>query len=167
MSMRRACAIGLLAAVLGAACGVRYQDEPQVVDRGEVPYSLLRGRAITTDDRLSFVVYLLKGDRLVAVPRVVATAATPEAVVDAVVRGPSIEEAAAGLTSAIPSGTVVLAVTRNGSVVVAEFDARLDAASDLGAAVRQVEATLRELPGVEEVRVLVGGREVPVTAESA
>lgn len=162
MSVRRACIVGFFAAMLGTACGVRYQDEPQVLDRGEVPYGLLSGRATSTGDRLSFVVYLLKGERLVAVPRVVATAATPEVVVDAVVKGPSIEESAAGLTTAIPNETSVLHVTRQGSVVVAEFDARFEEASDLDAAVRQIEATLRELPGVDEVRVLIEGREVVV-----
>jgi spore germination protein GerM len=152
---------GACAASMVVACGVRVQQEPQPIERRDVPYGLLEQRDSTRgDERASFVVYFERSGLLVAVPRVVSTPATPEAVVNQVLRGPTFDEAAAGLSSAIPSGTALQSITRDGNVVTVDLSPALGESTDLATAVDQLDVTLRELPGVDAVRVLIDGVEV-------
>jgi len=148
-------------ALVGTACGVRLQHEPEHVPQRDVSYGLLDPRDPEVNETsASFVVYFQRGAVLVAVPRVATTPATPEAVVDALLRGPTIGEAAAGLQTSIPEGTALLAIERDGRVVTMSFSTNFRDAPDLAAALRQLDATLRDLPGVEVVRILVDGVEV-------
>jgi spore germination protein GerM len=105
-------------------------------------------------------VYFERNGLLVAVPRVASTPATPEAVVQQVLRGPTFDEAAAGLASAIPSDVMLRGVTRDGGIVTLDLSDALGESSDLATAVDQLDVTLRELPGVDAVRILIDGVEL-------
>jgi spore germination protein GerM len=158
MKVARAAAGALLALVM-TGCGVRIQQEPQAIARREVPYGLLTEND-STEDRASFVVYFERNGLLVAVPRVASTPATPEAVVQQILRGPTFDEAAAGLSSAIPSDVTLRGVARDGGIVTLDLSAALGESSDLATAVDQLDVTLRELPGVDAVRILIDGIEL-------
>ena len=165
MTLDRAVKLGrvvasAVAASMVVACGVRVQQEPQPIERRDVPYGLLEERDSTRGERASFVVYFERSGLLVAVPRVVSTPATPEAVVHQVLRGPTFDEAAAGLSSAIPAGTALQSITRDGNVVTVDLSPAFGESTDLATAVDQLDVTLRELPGVDAVRVLIDGVEV-------
>jgi spore germination protein GerM len=154
-------ALGALAASVIVGCGVRFQQEPETIDRREVPYGLLDSSDSTRgDDRASFVVYFERNGLLVAVPRVASTPATPEAVVQQVLRGPTFDEAAAGLSSAIPTDVTLRGIARDGGIVTLDLSTALGQSSDLATAVDQLDVTLRELPGVTAVRILIDGIEL-------
>ena len=171
MRARVSCLIVVLAAGFLSACGVRMQDNPDLIDRRDVPYGLLEPKTrLDGDDdgRAAFVVYFTRRERLVAVPRVAAAPATPQVVVEALLRGTTVDEAAAGLRSAISPGTAVLSVSREEGVVSVDLSAPLATTEELEIALRQLDATVLELPGVDRLRVLVSGREItPVVVASS
>ena len=154
--MRRV-VLAVVAAILVSGCGVRLQDEPQRVTRRDVPFGLLDQQRVA-GSRVSFVIFFLRDDRVIAVPRTTLGPVTPEVVVNTILRGPTPEEAAAGLVSAIPPDTVLLAASRQQEVVMVNLSASFAAAEDLGAALRQLEAGVLELPGVQELQVSVEGQ---------
>lgn len=106
-------------------------------------------------------VFLLSDGRPVAVPR---RAATIEAAVRALLAGPTAAESGRGIESAIPRGTPLLDLAIERRIVTVDLGARYAAGRDeasLRIRVGQLVRTLRAVPGVRAVRVLVEGG-VPV-----
>jgi hypothetical protein len=102
-------------------------------------------------------IWLLEGPEPVAVPRV---APGIPGLVRSLLAGPTARERQRGLSSAIPSGTVVndLRITRR--VVTVDLGARFATGrreSSLRARVGQLVRTLRAVPGVIGVRVRIEG----------
>ncbi len=106
-------------------------------------------------------VFLLRDGRTVAVPR---RAPTIEAAVRALLAGPTPAERRRGIRSAIPRGTPLLNIAIERRIVTVDLGARYAAGRDeasLRTRVGQLVRTVRAVPGVRAVRVLVEGG-VPV-----
>lgn len=116
--MTTAAVVVAVAAAL-AGCGVPVDRAPSALPRHDIPFGLLRpSSASTTTPSVSpaqtpVQVFLVSAfGHLVAVSREVPAAQESlGAVLEALVRGPTNSEAAAGLQSAVPAQTVVLGAT--------------------------------------------------------
>lgn len=152
----------VVVAVLGVACGVPAQDRPERLgDQGAV--ALIDTPPTSQPGAMSLPVFFVRGERLVAVPRAVPEA-TLEATLRALFAGPSTEEAAAGLHSAVgPS-------IRLGEARVQGGLARVDLSSpfaqarseDQVIAVAQLVFTATEVRGVEAVSITVDGEPIEI-----
>jgi hypothetical protein len=142
------------AGILGG-CGVRIQDQPHAIERKDVPYGLLdEGTSGGADvDTTGFLVYFFRDDRLVAVPRSGESPASAEAVLVGLLRGPTRDEAAAGLRTSLPKDASLASVVHLGTVVVVDITGIPAAESGVDHAAAQVEATLQELEGITTVLV--------------
>jgi hypothetical protein len=118
-----------------------------------------------TAETSTFAVYLLRDGEIAAFRRSVdATPAVARAAVEELLAGPTTEEAADGLATAIPEGTTLedLAVADGVATVdlSGSFDDGGGSASLLGR-VAQVVATLTQFPTIERVAFRIDGK--PVT----
>ncbi len=158
---------GVVFAVTIAACGVPTDDRPRAIPSDRVPFDLLApsttAPATTAQQQnVSIDVYMVKGDRLSAVKRIVAAPPTIGAALAALLQGPKIDTEQ-GITSAV-SGAGVLGAQVNGSMAVVsvsnEFAARQKADQILGLA--QIVYTATGISGVQSVQVAVNGTSVEV-----
>lgn len=158
--MRRAAAVAVLAAAL-AACGVSTDPEPRAMSPENVPFGLLDPATSTTttvvDERrqTGIGIYLVTPDgALVQRPRTIIGAPSGQKAMAVLLEGPNPEEAAANLTTVIPSGTQLLGLEPpvEGLVTV---DLSSEFLSVTGPrqvqAVAQVVFTLLDVPGVQSV----------------
>lgn len=133
----------LLLALLLAGCTRR---------PGEVPVSIFFTRSEGTAIVLVEVPRTVPGGD----PRAVLTAALRE-----LLRGPSAEEQAAGLSTAIPAGTTLRGVRLEGGVAHVDFSREVEAgggsASMLGR-MWQVVYTATQLPQASRAQILIDGR---------
>jgi len=109
-------------------------------------------------------VYFLRNEKVSPVRRTVpATPAVARAALTALLEGPTDEEAADGLVSAIPAGTTLRDVALEGHTATVDLDGRFEdgggSASMLGR-VAQVVATLTRFPTIERVAFRIDGRPV-------
>ena len=112
----------------------------------------------------SVAVYFLRDEKVSPVRReVAATPAVARAAVTALLAGPTDEEAADGLTSAIPAGTQLRDISlANGTATVdlsGSFDDGGGSASMLGR-VAQIVATLTRFPTIDRVAFRIDGEPV-------
>ena len=169
--MRVALAATLL--VGATACGIAPQDSPQSLDPPTEVSSAgtdASGPATSAEQaELPATVYLVSdADTLVAVVRPIpADGAAGEqlaAALTSLIDGPSDEDAAAGLRSAVPPTTSVRAVVIDGSV--ATIDLSSDFASIGGPdellAVGQFALTATTFPGVRAVRLRLEGEPIDI-----
>lgn len=168
--MRRLAAVavvGLL--VLVAGCGIPSQPRPHAVPTDQVPFGLLAPPTTppspTTTPGLAVrvEVFLVNNDRLSPVIRNITAPATPAQVLKSLVAGPTPQEAAAGLRSALGDQALPISVLPGP-----------DAAVDLGAgfaqisnqdqilALAQVVYTLTALQGVSGVRFTLDHKPIEV-----
>lgn len=147
---------------LTAACGVPTQDRAERLgDQGAV--ALVDPPLPARPGSVSVSVYLIRGADLVAVPRAVNTV-TVDAAVQALIAGPSSEEAAGGLHSAVGPSTRVRKAVVEGGV------ARIDLSSpfaqarseDQVVAVAQFVYTVTGLANVDAVSITVDGEPIEV-----
>lgn len=116
------------------------------------------------DASSSIAVYFLRDGKIAPVRREIPATAEPElsAVIE-LLEGPTDDEAAAGLVSAIPPGTEVLGVSLGRGVATVDLSDTFDdgggSASMLGR-VAQVVATLMRFDGVERVAFQLDGQSV-------
>lgn len=164
----RAAACAAFTVVVLAGCGVPAQEDADPLgDQGAV--ALLEPQPASRPGAASVPVYFVRAEELVPVPRAVSPL-TVEAVVQALIAGPSRDEAAAGLHSSVgPS-------IRVGRAAVEDSVARIDLSSpfaqarseDQVLAVAQFVYTVTGLPGVEAVAITVDGEPIEVpTREGA
>ena len=118
----------------------------------------------TTQETSSVAVYFLRGERVSPVRRTIAaTPAVARAALTELLAGPTAEEVASGLTSAVPAGTRLHDVSISGGVATVDLDGTFDdgggSASMLGR-VAQVVATLTRFPTVDRVAFRIDGRPV-------
>ena len=118
----------------------------------------------TTQESSSVAVYFLRGEKVSPVRRTIAaTPAVARAALTELLAGPTEEEAASGLASAIPAGTSLRDVSVSGGVATVDLDGTFDdgggSASMLGR-VAQVVATLTRFPTVDRVAFRIDGRPV-------
>jgi len=178
----RALAGATLAVVAGglvAACGIPVDSSPHALPSNAIPFGLLNKTSSTTSSTSTTtptsvtvkVFFLDPAGHLVAVERNVAAhppGGELEAVLNALVQGPTSIEAGAGLRSAVPPTTRVLHTSEAGGV------ATVDLSSVFGQligppqiqAVAQVVYTATSLPGITGVAFELGGQSVDVPVAS-
>lgn len=115
----------------------------------------------TSPETMSVAAYLLRDGKVSPVSRSVASSsAVARAALEALLDGPTTEERAAGLASAIPEGTRLLDVSIADDVATVDLSGSFDdgggSASMLGR-VAQVVATLTRFPNVERVAFRLEG----------
>lgn len=164
-------ALLLAGTVLASACGVRAESDPRTIRLG-----LQDDRSATevgpTDEPIPPVevaasVYLVTADgRLRATTREVAASREADGhladVLEVLVQGPTTGEATAGLRSAVPSTTEVLAVALDDGTATVDLS---PAFASIGGrrellAVGQLVLTVTTAPGVRRMRVRLDGRPI-------
>lgn len=118
----------------------------------------------TTSARTSVAVYFLRGEKVSPVRRTIdATPAVARAAMTALLEGPTEEEAADGLASAVPAGTHLRDIALADGVATVDLDGSFGdgggSASMLGR-VAQVVATLTRFPTVQRVAFKLDGEPV-------
>jgi hypothetical protein len=163
-------ALVALAALATGACGVPTDDRPRPIAAGDVPFRLLdRPTATTTTSTpgsLGAVVdiYLVSGDRVFPVPRALPAPLTVHGAIGALLDGPTRNEAAFGLRSALGAQVTLL------STLVAQHTVRLDLGASFETiqgqeqvlAVAQLVYTITAVPGITAVTFTLDGRPVEV-----
>lgn len=155
----------LVCTVLASGCGIGTDDAPRRLDPAAAPFRDALGEASPAPTGAGrVVVYLVRDQLLVAVPRRVPQPATPQSVLQALRAGPTERERDAGLVSATPSGAVVTALSSDGLVTVElpAADATLTARSDEVLGYGQLVASLGALRGVTGVVFVRDGERLAV-----
>lgn len=156
--------LGLL--VMTAACGVPQDPAPRVLDVSALPEELAIPSTTTSSTeapvpRQSVYLYFVDGEALSQpIERELATPAGLLAALEALIEGPTEEEASAGLTSVIPAETVILGSDlTNGVLQVNLAEGALEQIEGAlqSLAIAQLVFTATELPGVEWLWVLIEG----------
>jgi hypothetical protein len=161
-------AIATLALVM-VGCGVPVDDGARSIDPDAVPFDLLDRSRVTTTTVSGTApvaeVFLVAGDRLVGVRRAVTGATSLQTRLDALLDGPTEQEARLGISTALPVGGD-LPSTVSGST------ARIDLGEAFGVpgleqvfAIAQLVFTATALDPVDRVLFFVGGRRVDVPAQ--
>jgi hypothetical protein len=148
-----------LGALLTAGCD---GGSEQSASTGTAPTTSTDGT--TTPAQSSVAVYFLRDGKVSPVRRTIAaTPAVARAAVTALLEGPTDEEAADGISSAIPAGTHLRDIALADGIATVDLDGSFDdgggSASMLGR-VAQVVATLTRFPTVERVAFRIDGEPV-------
>ncbi|MFP5319815.1 MAG: GerMN domain-containing protein [Acidimicrobiia bacterium] len=154
-----------------AACGVPQDPQPRAIPADRVPFGLLDTEALPSASSAGegldeVVVYLVAQERLAGATRKVQGPVTAETVIRALLGGPTAEEAARGLRSALDSSVELSTRGRTGVVVAVELGETFSTtgATDEILAVAQIVYTLTALTGIEAVRFMVEGEPIEVPA---
>ena len=157
----------LLCLVTG--CGVPADPAPRNIPIEEVPFGLL---GTTTTSRpvptARATVFLVKDDRLVPIRREVPAPLAPTAVLAAVVAGPTSQEAASGVRSALVTGVMVVQVAGGTATVRLDGDFVAADIREQILALAQLVYTITELAGIGGVLFTFDGQpaEVPTAQGS-
>ena len=161
--MRRA-ALLAIASLIAVGCGVRGQSSAQPIDAArlpaEPPVPTATGPAVGV---VMHVYFTTPSDHLAAVDRT-GPPGTAAALVRRLLAGPTDTEVAAGVRTAIPTGTRLEGLAVEGS------SARLDLSANFASvsgeeqvlAVAQLVLTVTDLPYVDSVALAIGGKSVDV-----
>lgn len=155
----------LLSVVLVAACGVRSQSHPSLLDPSAAPLEGLLGTPSTAPTGSARVlIYLNRDGNLVAVVRRVPSPATPSEVLAALVTGPTDREQQAGLASSVPPPWKLAPRSPSSGLVSVEIGAVSSTSSrnDEVLAYAQAVLTLTSLPDVKGVLFARDGKALPV-----
>lgn len=164
---RRAAAglLGVLAVAAGA-CGVPQDPAPRVLDASALPEELAVPSTTTTSTqapvpRQAVQLYFVDGEALgLPVERDLATPTGPIAALEALIAGPTEEEASAGLTSGIPVEMVIRTSDLTDGVLrvdLAEGALEQIEGELQRLAIAQLVYTATELPGIDWLWVLIEG----------
>lgn len=156
---------GLALAVLAAGCGVGPERQARPLTSEEAPFALLSrptGAAQPPGERSEQLLFI-EDALLVPVSRRTVLV-TPQSALSDLLTGPSVEERARGLTTALPAGAGPGQVrVEDGLASVSLGGELLDSGrSDQLLAFAQVVLTLAALPEVTAVRFLRDGQPLPV-----
>ena len=167
-------AAGFLGLLLLAGCGIPAQDQPVNVAPADLP-SPLRGDgtprpsvpATIDPDEATVLIYFVRSDRLVGVPRAAPDGSADDrlrAALTALATGPSEAEQARGVTTAFPPGITLDVAAVQGRRAVLTLNGETDSRSavDNILTVGQVVLSLTSLPAIHDVSFVRDG--VPVEA---
>ncbi len=164
--MRSAASLGVTLALLAAGCGISAESQPRTLDPGSAPFrSVGQSPTAAPSGAGRALVYLVRDGAIVAVVRRVPDPPSPDAVLAALVAGPSGRESDAGLTTAVLSG---ITLDQQGiDARVAYVDVPASSATESGRndevlAFAQIVVTLTALPNVTGVRFLRDGQPLDV-----
>ena len=152
----------LLVLAFVAGCGLTAQSRPEPVQTSPVEDSAALAPPLSTE---VVQIYLVRAERLVAVPRAGRTVADAIASLSA---GPTALDSEAGLNSPLTGATVELAAEHNPEVVTVEMTpefARLPE-HERFLAVAQLVWTVTEVCCAKQVRVQLAARPVPMPTDS-
>jgi spore germination protein GerM len=156
-----------------ASCGVSAERGAIRTSDGDVPFNLLAPDPTTTTSTSTTVaeavteavtVYLVGEERLVAVGRRLRRPVDLAELLAAVTSGPTEQEAAEGMRSALPAEESVLGVTLGGGVATVELSSRFSSVpvDDQLLALAQIVYTVTTRPGVGRVSFTLEGAPVEV-----
>ena len=160
---RTVIAVGLC---LTSGCGVSTESRPRSIPQDRIPAALSNPPpSPSTTGRVgdaTFTVYLIDGERLRPVPRTALGGITPAARLEALRAGPTSDEAAAGLGSALNEETSIRVSRVAGGTATVDLPHALAAlvGSDQVLALAQLVFTLTEDPAISEVTFTVDGEPV-------
>lgn len=168
MTRARTSALALaLVALVG--CGVPSDAGPRVIPQGDVPFDLLAAPTTSPPTtqfqaRVLVPIYLIGSGRLVLVTRDVQPPASLLRIVQALLGGPTPDEAANGVRTAISGQTNVLSIRVQESIATVDLTG---AFADIGGreqilALAQLVFTTTASPTVAGVRLSLDGRVVEV-----
>jgi hypothetical protein len=163
---------GFIALTLLAGCGVRGESSETRIEPDDVPFELLEPTPSVGQSAPDgpggpggqATIFLDGGAGLVPVVRELDEPARPADVLRALVAGPTPEEEAFGVQTAITSGKAALSVRTDGTLAVVELgDAFFSQGADQVTALAQIVFTLTGLEPITRIRFLVGAEpaEVP------
>jgi spore germination protein GerM len=169
----RASVVSVVLIVLAlGGCGIPPDGEPRPLAADDVPYGLLDevpvgGAPPTTAApaaRVNVTVYFLAGERLQGAPRSVAEPATPSRAIVALLGGPTEEEAAAGLRTAVNPATEAVVTRPAAELVSVDLSASFAAVptQEQRFALAQIVFTATGVSGVGGVRFTLAGAPVEV-----
>jgi len=128
---RRCAALAVLAVgLLAAGCAIPTQSAPSSIAPSKVPFDLLNPHLPTTTTTLPKpsslvpvkVFFLNSTGQLQPEPRVVASPAPLDSIINAMLAGPTSAEASSGVFSAIPSDVSLLGTSTQGDVVTVNMN---------------------------------------------
>ena len=161
-------AICALLIAFPSGCGVPTESRPRAIPQDRVPAALSTPPSTppTTDDRgdARFTVFLIDGKRLRPALRTAAGSVTPATRLEALRAGPTVDEVASGLGSALDEDTSIRISQVTGGVATLDLPPALAAlvGSDQLLALAQLVFTLTEDPAIGEVIFTVDGKPVDV-----
>lgn len=161
MSPVRRAVIAAAAWLVAAGCGVSVESEPVLLDGSALPADPVSDTPAAGTEEGS-VVFLVAGDRLQPVSRVGRGSVT--ATLGALFKGPRAAEVAAGLRSAVPAGTELLGVKREGDVTRVDLSEEFTSVVGEEAllALGQVVLTVAGPDPAARVAIWIEGEPVPV-----
>jgi spore germination protein GerM len=154
-------------ATLGG-CGIQSEDRAQRFDDDKVPFELLdENSGVDPSDELGnqdVSVYLARGGRLIQESRSIQPPVSLTGLLRSLRRGPTREEAAAGIRTALPDENAVQSARLEGGLATVDLtEALVDLPTgDQGLALGQIVWTLTGIPGVGQVRFTRDGASVEV-----
>jgi germination protein M len=160
------CLMTLVSAAVLAACGGGSSPTPaaSVTVTASPPASQSSAPSpspSTTAAPTNLSLYFLRGEELgVAARRVPQTTKPATAAMEALLAGPTAAEKAAGLTSAVPSGSRLLGLSIDGTTARVDLSARFAAGGgslSMQARVAQVVYTLSQFPTIKAVDFMLDG----------
>jgi hypothetical protein len=169
-SIRLGRALGLVTvAFVLAGCGLGTQDSAERIDPIDVPNGLLSKTvpgAVLGEGPATFSVYLtgVEGNSVVPLARKSPQPPQAQDVVDTLLQGPSADELAIGLRSAIPFGTSAR-VRQSGSAATIDLSSSFVVGAPLRQqtlALSQLLCTVTSVQGVERARFTVVGGPISV-----
>jgi hypothetical protein len=167
----RAAVGGVVAAlVLAAGCGVPTDSHPRALPRRDVPFDLLAPAATSTVTSTPVAVttevpvYLVGPGRLVAVRRLVQSPPSLFRVIESLLAGPTTDEAAAGLRTAVPNQARLLSVRAQSGVATIDLSPEFAASGgqEQILALAQLVFTATSAQGVLGVKISLDGKPVEV-----
>ena len=157
LPIRPAATVAMLCALLAAGCDSGSSGDTAT---GATPTTATETRPVTS----SVAVYLLRDGKVSPVRRTIeSTPAVARAALTELLKGPTADERADRLSSAIPSETALRDISLSGGVATVDLDGTFDdgggSASMLGR-VAQIVATLTRFPTIERVAFRIDGAPV-------
>ena len=156
-----------VAAALVAACGGSGGSSPTpavtvtVTETPSTSPSPTTASTATPSSTTTLSLYFLRGEELgVAERRVPSTTKPATAATEALLAGPTADETAAGLTSAVPRGTRLLGLSIDGTTARVDLSAQFAAGGgslSMQARVAQIIYTLTQFKTVQSVTFLLEG----------
>ena len=158
-------AVCVPAVVLMAACGVPADRTARALDPNAAPYRVVtRDRVAPPAGSFRVVVFLVRDDAVVPVPRRVNVQPTPADVLRALTAGPTTEEQEEGFRTALPVEDDPQVVRVNDKIVSLSLPATAESStrSDAVLGFAQIVLTLTALPDVTGVAFEDHGRPLQV-----
>jgi spore germination protein GerM len=146
-------------------CGIPSDDAARALDPQAAPYRVVtRDRVQVPAGAHRIAVFLVRDGALVPVPRRILAVPDPLAVLTSLSAGPTAQEQADGLSTALPADDDIKIARIEGSIVTVALPAAAEAASRSDAifGFGQLVLTLTSLPSVSGVRFEEGGKPLQV-----